>query len=255
VPLLDGVDWEIVGLFAALVLVEGLRRVPAGALVVGVTWWNGWEPAGETEPRARWRLVSWWSPLAPSLVLPPLSGPPVLSTDELAARLRVARRSAPWLAGGGALTLAALILGLPVASARLGALGFLAGAAVVLALASATAAAGALARRRLGLGGTGRRRQVLGWCSPFAKLPPLRRDLVIGRTLVPRLRGTAPAPLSSQSLASVGPFMPSATPATAGVGHTGASDPGVAGAARRDQVPTGRRLSDCPLGVQHARCD
>jgi hypothetical protein len=168
VPLLDGVDWEVVGLFAALVLVEGLRRVPAGALVVGATWWNDWEPAGETEPRARWRLVSWWSPLAPSLVLPPLGGPATLSTDELAARLGVARRAAPWLAGGGAVTLAALILGLPVASARLGAFGFLAGASVVLALAFTTAAAGALALRRLGAGGAGCRRQVLGWCSPFA---------------------------------------------------------------------------------------
>jgi hypothetical protein len=31
--LLDGVNWEIVAVFAALVLLEGLRRVPAGALV------------------------------------------------------------------------------------------------------------------------------------------------------------------------------------------------------------------------------
>jgi hypothetical protein len=168
VPLLDGVDWQVVGLFAALVLVEGLRRVPAGALVVRATWCNGWEPAGEPEPRARWRVVSWWSPLARSLLLPPLGGPATLSAGELAARLDVARRAAPWLAGGGAATLAALILGLPVASARLGALGFFAGASVVLALAFATAAAGALTLRRLGPGGAGRRRQVLGWCSPFA---------------------------------------------------------------------------------------
>ena len=168
VALLDGVDWQIVGLFAALVLVEGLRRVPAGALLVRATWWSGWKPAGETEPRARWRLVSWWSPLTRSLVLPPLGGPVTLSTGELAARLDVARGAAPWLAGGGAVTLAALILGLPVASARRGALGFLAGAAVVLALAFSTAAAGALALRRLGPAGARRRRQVLGWCSPFA---------------------------------------------------------------------------------------
>jgi hypothetical protein len=167
-PLLDGVDWEVVGLFTALVLVEGLRRVPAGALVVRATGWSGWEPAGETEPRARWQLVSWWSPLARSLVLPPLDGAATLSIDELSARLDVARRAAPWLAGGGALTLAALILGLPVASARLGALGFLGGAVLVLTLAFTTAALGALALRRLGPAGGGRRRQVLGWCSPFA---------------------------------------------------------------------------------------
>jgi hypothetical protein len=168
VPLLDGVDWGIVGLFAALVLLEGLRRVPAGALVVRATWWSGWQPAGEPEPRARWRLVSWWSPLAPALVLPPLGGPAVRSNEELAARLGAARRAAPWLAGAAALTLAALILGLPIASARFGTLGFLAGAGLVLGLALGTAAGGALALRRLGPGETSRRGRVLAWCSPFA---------------------------------------------------------------------------------------
>lgn len=168
VPLLDGVDWEVVGIFAALVLMEGLRRVPAGALVTHGTWWSGWRPAGETEPRGGWRLVSCWSPVALSLVLPPLEGPATPEPDQLAARLGVARRAAPWLAGGGALTLAGLILGLPVATARLGAIGFFSGAALVLGLAVATAAGGALALRRVGGTGTQRRRQVLGWCSPFA---------------------------------------------------------------------------------------
>jgi len=167
-PLLDGVDWEIVGLFAALVLLEGLRRVPAGGLVVGAIAWNGWKPAGEAEPRTRWRLVSWWSPVAPALVLPPLDGPATVPTDELTARLEVARRAAPWLAGGGALTLMALVLGLPLAAARFGGLGFLAGAAAAVVLALATASAGGLALRRLGPAGASRRGRVLGWCSPFA---------------------------------------------------------------------------------------
>ncbi len=167
-PLLDGVDWEVVGIFAALVLMEGLRRVPGGALVTHGTWWSGWKPAVETEARGRWRLVSCWSPFALSLVLPPLDGSATPEPEQLWARLGVARRAAPWLAGAGALTLAALILGLPVATARLGATGFFAGAAVVLGLAAATAGGGALALRRVGVAGTRRRRQVLGWCSPFA---------------------------------------------------------------------------------------
>ncbi len=166
--LLDGVDWQVVGVFAALVLLEGLRRVPAGALVVRATGWRGWNPAGEAVPRERWRLVSWWSPLAPGLVLVPLDGPATRSNEELAARLRLANRAAPWLAGAAALTLASLILGLPVATARLGTVGFLAGAGVVVGLAVGTAAAGAVALRRLDPGGTWSRRQVLGWCSPFA---------------------------------------------------------------------------------------
>jgi hypothetical protein len=166
-PLLEGVDWAIVSLFAVLVLLEGLRRVPAGALVLRGRGPAGWRPAGPAEPRSRWRLVSWWSPIAPALVVPPPSGPPTRSAAELEARLGVTGRAAPWLAAGAAVTLVALVLGLPVASARLGALGFLVGAGVVLALSVANACAGALALRRLGPGAAPRR-LLLGWCSPFA---------------------------------------------------------------------------------------
>lgn len=168
IALLDGVDWEIAAVFAALVLVEGLRRIPAGGLVVRAIGWTGWKPAADPEPRTRLRLVSWWPPVAPALVLPPLGGPATVSGETLAARVRVARRAAPWLAAGGALTLAALVLGLPLATARLGRVGFIAGAALVLALALATAASGWWTLRRLGASGTSRRGPVLAWCSPFA---------------------------------------------------------------------------------------
>jgi hypothetical protein len=168
IPLLDGVDWGIAGVFAALVLAEGLRRIPAGGLVVRAIGWTGWKPAGEAELRTRVRLVSWWPPLARALVLPPLGDPAAVSGETLAGRVQVARRAAPWLAGGGALTLAALVLGLPLAAARLGAFGFVAGAALVLALSLATAGCGWWTLRRLGVPGTSRRGQILGWCSPFA---------------------------------------------------------------------------------------
>jgi hypothetical protein len=121
---------------------------------------------GTTEARPRWRLISWWSPIAPALVLPPLEGGTALQAADLEARLKLASRAAPWLTGSAAITLLALIIGLPVASARFGGIGFFAGAAVVLTLAAANAAAGAITLRRLG--SPGRRGQVLGWCSPFA---------------------------------------------------------------------------------------
>jgi hypothetical protein len=166
--LLDGVDWEVVAVFAALVLLEGLRRVPAGGLVVRAIGWSGWEPAGSGESGTRWRLVSWWPPLAPALVLAPLEEAATLAPEELAARVRTARRWAPWLTAGSGLTLAALVLGLPVATARLGGVGFVAGAGLVLTLAVATAVCGGWALRRLDAPRALRRGLILRWCSPFA---------------------------------------------------------------------------------------
>jgi hypothetical protein len=164
--LLDGVNWDVVAVFAALVLLEGLRRVPAGALVIRGMGPTGWRPLGTPEPRPRWRLISWWSPIVPALVLAPLEGRTAVRAADLEVRLKAATRAAPWLTGSAAITLLGLIVGLPVASARFGAIGFLAGAALVLTLAVANAAAGAFTLRRLG--SPRRRGQLLAWCSPFA---------------------------------------------------------------------------------------
>ncbi len=224
VPLLDGVDWEVVALFAALVLLEGLRRVPAGALVVRAVGWGGWKPAGETVTRERWQLVSWWSPLAPALVLPPLAGPATRPNDEVAARVDVARRVAPWLAGGAALTLSALILGLPIATARLGGMGFLAGAGIVLWLAVGTAVAGGLALRRLDPGASSRRRQVLAWCSPFAS------GRVIEGVYLAAVAGASPAQ-AIRALAGGRVFADWARPRAYDVVRGGTTDPDLSAAA------------------------
>jgi len=164
--LLEGVNWEVVAIYAALVLLEGLRRVPAGALVVRGIGPTGWKPVGDPEPRSRWRLVSWWSPASPAVVLPSVEGPFTVGAAEIQARLEVARRAARWLTGAAALTVAGLTLGLPVVSTRFGGVGFLAGAAVVLLLAVTNAWIGVVALRRLGA--PAQRTQVLAWCSPFA---------------------------------------------------------------------------------------
>lgn len=164
---LDGVDWEVVAIFAGLVLVEGIRRLPAGSLVVRTIGWSGWAPAGEPEPGSRWQLVSWWPPLVRSLVLPPATGA-ALRADAVTARVAVARRFGAALSAAGGFTLLALIFGLPIASARLGKLGFLIGAVVVLMLAVGTASLGTAALRRLEVPPRVRRRRLLGWCSPFA---------------------------------------------------------------------------------------
>ncbi len=224
VPLLAGVDWQVVGLFAVLVLAEGLRRVPAGGLIVRRIGWSGWKPTGEEEARTRWRLVSWWSPVASALVLPPLGDPASLSTDELAARVDVARRAAPWLAGGGELALAALVLGLPIASARFGALGFYAGAGVVVALAVATASIGVSALRRLACMGAPRPGRVLGWYSPFAS------GRVLEGVYEAALAGVSPAQ-ALRMLAGEQVFAEWARPRAYDVVHSGLVDPDLSAAA------------------------
>jgi hypothetical protein len=222
--LFDGVDWEVVCIFAALVLLEGLRRIPAGALVVSSLGWSDWKPAGEPEPRARWRLVSYWPPLASALVLLPLGGGATVSTTDLCARLEVARRARPWLAAGGALTLAALMLGLPLASARLGGVGFLGGATLVLSLALATALAGGSALRRLDIPPRARRIQMLKWCSPFAS------GRVLEGVYEAALAGASPAQ-ALRTLAGDEVFAGWARPRAYDVVHAGAADPDLAAAA------------------------
>jgi len=205
-------------LFAALVLLEGLRRIPAGALVVTSIAWSGWKAAGQAEPSPRWRVVSYWSPLASALVLPPLDGPAKVSAGDLTARIEVARRARPWLAGGGAVTLLALMLGLPLATARLGGLGFLGGVLLVLTLAAATAMAGGSVLRRLGTTGRERRYQVLKWCSPFAS------GRVLEGVYEVALAGASPAQ-GLRALAADEVFAGWARARAYDIVHQGAADP------------------------------
>jgi hypothetical protein len=223
VSLFEGVDWQVVGLFLVLVLLEGLRRVPAGGLVIRRLGWSGWKSADEPEPRTRWKLVSWWSPLAPALVLPPFSDVAKLSSVELANRLEIARRAAPWLAAAGGLTLIGLVLGVPLASARFGALGFFAGAGIVLALAITTALAGGWTLRRLRPGSPADRRQVLGWCSPFAS------GRVLEGVYHAALAGASPAQ-ALRALAGEGVFAEWARPRAYDLVHGRSRDPDLAAA-------------------------
>jgi hypothetical protein len=221
---LDGVNWEVVAVFAALVLLEGLRRVPAGALVLKGWGPAGWRPQGEPEPRPRWRLISWWSPIAPALLLPPLGASPALQRGEVEARLHTVQHVVPWLTVSAAATLLALIFALPVATARFGAVGFLTGAAVVFVLAVTNAYVGVLALRRLGP--PPRRTQILAWCSPFAT------GRVLEGVLEAALAGASPAQ-AVRALAGETAFATWCRPRAYDVVFTAAHDPDLLAAADR----------------------
>lgn len=224
---LEGVDWQIVAIFAALVLLEGLRRVPAGALVLRGLGPAGWRVQGEPEPHPRWRLVSCWSPVAPTLVLPPLEATPALGLVELDRRVASVRRAAPWLAGSASVTLLALILGLPAATAWFSAVGLFLGAAAVCLLAIANACAGSFVLRRLGV--VIRRGQILAWCSPFAA------GRVLEGVFEAALAGASPAQ-AARALVGEAEFATWCRPRAYDVVFRGAEDPDLRAAADRSTL-------------------
>jgi hypothetical protein len=122
-------DWPAFGFLALLTLLDGLRRVPAGALVLRRLLWGKWDVVNL---RPGYRLVSLWPPLSTTIVLGP-SGEPS-TPGELPQRLERYRNYIVLVSILGGLNLLALVVVLPVAMRWWGALGFLASLVVVLVL-------------------------------------------------------------------------------------------------------------------------
>jgi hypothetical protein len=149
-------DWGTVVLLAAVTWLDGVRRVPAGALVLRRMLADRWTVAESADPERTWRLVSWWSPFTLALVVPPggiatSAGSPGEPTDDaLAARLTRSGRALLALRVLGASVLVGIVIGIPAAVARFDSWGFAAGVAAVLLLALATAGAASCVVRALG---------------------------------------------------------------------------------------------------------
>lgn len=170
-----------VGVLAAVITLEGLRRLVPGAVVLRQAVWGAWGVATGPVERERWALVSRWPPLVTSVVLRAAASPS--PTSDLALRLDRAR---PWirgLTGLGTLVLVALLIVLPLAIARFGSEGFMAGLGAVAALAAAQSGLAAWARSDLGL----RRRPALAALSPFASAQAAERVLEDVLADAPRL--------------------------------------------------------------------
>lgn len=143
-------------LLAVIALSDGLRLLPAGAIVVCRVvvgaWSVGWVNADRTR---RPRLVTWCSPFALPLVL----------ADDVESHLTVGRRRARFRARlrrtrahvaalriGGVLILATLIVGIPWLTARADVWGFLLGLSTVLWLCFVQTVIAIVALRRAGSG-------------------------------------------------------------------------------------------------------
>jgi hypothetical protein len=141
---------------AAIAVSDGLRLLPAGAIVVSRMAFGEWSVAWvNPDPQAggRLRLITWCSPL----LLPQVLGGTDNATMPLGRRVarfrKRARRTRSYVAalrGGGILTLAALVIGVPSLTARSGIWGLLLGVAFVIGLSAVQATLASAAFRRAG---------------------------------------------------------------------------------------------------------
>jgi hypothetical protein len=180
---------------ALLTLIEGVRRVPRGSVVLHRVLFGPWtvEPP---EPGERLRLLSWWSPLMSAIVLAPRKQ--YERTDAAAVRAQLEGRAVYTalfdLRLLGVVELFVLVLGLPFALQRFGALGFFAALGAVLLLCMTIFIALALSTHALGKPW----RAALRWSFPY--LSPFAAPRSAEALLEEALRDVAPSVASSALL-------------------------------------------------------
>ena len=180
---------------ALLTLIEGVRRVPRGSVVLHRVLFGPWtvEPP---EPGERLRLLSWWSPLMSAIVLAPRKQ--YERTDVAAVRAQLEGRALYTtlfdLRLLGVVELFVLVLGLPFALQRAGALGFFAALGAVLLLCLTIFIALASSAHTLGKPW----RAALRWSFPY--LSPFAAPRSAEALLEEALRDVAPSVASSALL-------------------------------------------------------
>jgi ribosomal protein L40E len=190
-------DTGTVLVLAAVALMEGLTRVPAGALILRRRLGGSWKVAGRVEV-AQLRLVHFWPPCTETLVLQQSSEPaPAVGRTELLSRLDRIESPRRWAGGAGLLTQLILIVGIPLGIGAAGAVGGLLVAGGVLLGQAALWLLAWRGLRRLGTGRPARRRLLLSILNPFAAPAVSSRlmaeacagatPLTVAQTLLPHL--------------------------------------------------------------------
>jgi hypothetical protein len=167
-------DWVSFWILLGLTLWEGVRRVPAGAVLLRNAAGYPWQVAAGPYAAQGWRLASWLSPLVCHLVLVPGPG-------EGRTAPRHLRRWAAALRVPSLLALLALVVGVPLLTASAGVVGLI--QAVVLAFGASllAALASVLALWRMGVPVKAALGDALPLISPFAA--PRAPEIVLARAL------------------------------------------------------------------------
>lgn len=170
-------SWSTAALLAAIVILEGARRVRSGEVVLRRPLFGTWA-ATDPDERRRWMLVSWLPPFWTTVVVSP-AGTAQPPAAALADRLAAVR---PWyraLNVLGAAVLVALVGGLPWAEQRSTGTGVVFVIGLIVLLALLTTLLSWYARRRLALP----RSPAWAALSPFAA--PYAAERLLEHILTP----------------------------------------------------------------------
>jgi hypothetical protein len=170
-------DWPAFGFLALLTLLDGLRRVPAGALVLRKHLGGPWRVVVLEEG---YHVVSWWPPLTTSVVIARTEAPG-FPPEQLARRLEAVRKDDGILLVLGAVSLAALVLVVPIAIRWWGGMGFLAALMTVAVVAVLVTGLSYYAGGKLDLSRSERFRFALPRLNPFAS--PAAAEALLERAL------------------------------------------------------------------------
>ena len=191
-------DWATTAALLAVLLAEGIRRLPAGAIVLRRTLRGNWRIVHGPTARTEWRLVSIWAPFFEHLVVQARSPAELLTAIDDDGRGEIARRlpsrlTTASLRIAGAVALLGVAVGVPVATASFGVSGLVAALVGVFAFAAFVAtAAAALLRRKLG-----------GWGDAFVSARALASPFGAPRAaevLLQRIVGDLPSASALQTL-------------------------------------------------------
>jgi hypothetical protein len=177
-------DWSAFGFLALLTLLDGLRRVPAGALVLRKILGGNWEVV---ELREGYRMVSWWPPLSTSILIrgdggtaEPRNGGSEIA-EQLEQRVAMVRRPVWLLTALGAMSLVSLVVVVPVSMRWWGGMGFLSSLLLVLVVSWLATGLSFYFGKRLGLTTRQRILFALPRMNPFAA--PAAGEALLERAL------------------------------------------------------------------------
>ena len=149
-------------ILALITLFEGVRRVPSGSVLLQRALFGPWRARPSSARGNRLQLLSWWSPFFSTIVLVPHNSR-TWKLEPLEQRLEEQRQTLLDLRILGMAILPVLVIGIPLALDRFGAVGFFVALGVVGLLCLVVVEAMYSAARTLGK----TRRGALGWAVPF----------------------------------------------------------------------------------------